>query len=358
MTFPILRIVFSVNLVGATHDPNRGACDVVLSSDMIKVEDLVVVYSDGTRAVDDVSFSVKEGEFFGFLGPNGAGKSTTIKTLTTLLHKTSGRVSVAGYDLDKSPREIRKSIGVLNQETSLDVDLTGRQNLRLQGRLQQLHGQILEQRTNELLKLVQLEDGAEKPAGRYSGGMRKRLDLACALIHRPKLLFLDEPTTGLDAQSRIAIWEYLEGLNKNEGVTIFLTTQYLEEADRLCRELSIIDHGKLIANGTPSELKATVGGDKITLTLADPSLKSRTREILKTISGVINVIDSEEGVVAYAKNAGQIIADVVTTLDRNSIRPSFLSISSPTLDDVFLRETGRRIRPEELSRKETEPFLM
>jgi ABC-2 type transport system ATP-binding protein len=205
---------------------------------------------------------------------------------------------------------------------------------------------------------MQLEDVAEKPTGRYSGGMRKRLGLASALIHKPKLLFLDEPTTGLDAQSRSVIWEYLEGLNKNEGVTIFLTTQYLEEADRLCRELSIIDHGKLIANGTPSELKATVGGDRITLTLEDASLRSRTREILKTIQGVTDVMDSEDGVVAYAKNAGQIITDVVTTLDRNSIRPSFLSVSSPTLDDVFLRETGRRIRSEELSRKETEPFLM
>jgi len=326
--------------------------------DIITVDNLVVVYSDGTRAVDGVSFSVKEGEFFGFLGPNGAGKSTTIKTLTTLLHKTSGRVSVAGYDLDRFPKEIRRSIGVLTQETSIDVDLTGRENLLLQGRLQQLHGQILKQRTDELLKLVQLEDVAEKPAGRYSGGMRKRLDLTFALIHKPKLLFLDEPTTGLDAQSRIAIWEYLEVLNKNEGITIFLTTQYLEEADRLCRELSIIDHGKLIANGTPSELKAAVGGDKITLTLDDAALKSRTREILETIQGVTNVMDSDDGVVAYAKNAGRIIAEVVTTLDRSGIRPSFLSISSPTLDDVFLRETGRRIRTGELSRKETEPFLM
>jgi ABC-type multidrug transport system ATPase subunit len=209
--------------------------------DIITVDNLVVVYPDGTRAVDGISFSVKEGEFFGFLGPNGAGKSTTIKTLTTLLRKTSGRVSVAGYDLDKSAGEIRSVIGVLNQEAILDVDLTGRENLRLQGRMQQLHGRVLEERVDELLKLVQLEDVAKKPAGRYSGGMRKRLDLASALIHKPKLLFLDEPTTGLDTQSRTAIWDYLEKLNKEEGITIFLTTQYLEEADRLCRELSIID---------------------------------------------------------------------------------------------------------------------
>jgi ABC-2 type transport system ATP-binding protein len=326
--------------------------------DIITVEDLVVVYPDGTRAVEGISFNVKESEFFGFLGPNGAGKSTTIKTLTTLLHKTSGRVSVAGFDLDHSPKEIRRAIGVLTQETSLDVDLTGRENLRLQGRLQQMHGRALDDRIDDLLKLVQLEDVAKKSAGRYSGGMRKRLDLACSLIHKPKLLFLDEPTTGLDTQSRTAIWEYLEELNKKEGITIFLTTQYLEEADRLCRQLSIIDHGKLIVNGSPTDLKAAVGGDAITLVLTDGALKSKTKEILGTVQGITTIEDSDGGVVAYAKNAGQIIADVVTSLDRNSIRPTSINISSPTLDDVFLRHTGRRIRSDELSRKETEPFLM
>lgn len=324
---------------------------------MISVDHLVVVYEDGTRAVDDISFLVKEGEFFGFLGPNGAGKSTTIRTLTTLLRKTSGSVTVAGYDLDKSPKDIRKSIGVLTQETSVDVDLTGRENLRLQGHLQQLHGQALADRIEELLKLVQLEDVANKPAGRYSGGMRKRLDLASALIHDPTLLFLDEPTTGLDAQSRTAIWEYLENLNRKEGKTIFLTTQYLEEADRLCRQLSIIDHGKLIAGGSPSELKEAMGGDTITLTL-DPSVRAKAREILGNVKGISEVLDSDGGVTIYTDKGGETVIDVVTALDRNGIRPSFLSISSPTLDDVFLKHTGRRIRPGELKRKETEPFLM
>jgi len=328
---------------------------------IISVKDLVIVYADGTRAVDGISFDVREKEFFGFLGPNGAGKSTTIKTLTTLLRKTSGKVSVAGFDLDKSPAEIRSAIGVLSQETSLDADLTGRENLRLQGRLQQLHGKLLEDRVEELLKMVQLDEVAGKPAGRYSGGMRKRLDLASALIHNPKLLFLDEPTTGLDTQSRAAIWEYLERLNKEEGITIFLTTQYLEEADRLCRELSIIDHGKLIAKGSPAELKATVGGDAITMELKggdDPAMKSKAKEIIRTIQGITKVVDSDGGVVAYALDASQVIAEVVTSLDRSGIRPGSLTISSPTLDDVFLRQTGRRIRSEELGRKETEPFLM
>jgi ABC-2 type transport system ATP-binding protein len=308
--------------------------------------------------VEGISFDVAEGEFFGFLGPNGAGKSTTIKVLTTLLRKTQGEVSVAGFDLDRAPGEIRKSIGVLSQETSLDVDLTGRENLRLQGRLQQMRGRALEGRIDELLKLVQLEDVAKKPAGRYSGGMRKRLDLASALIHKPRLLFLDEPTTGLDSQSRAAIWEYLENLNKKEGLTIFLTTQYLEEADRLCRRLAVIDRGKLVASGTPADLKASIGGDMITMNLKDVSLRPKAKEVLKAIPGIMDAVDSDGGIVAYAKSAGQIIAGVITTLDRNGIQLSFLGLSTPTLDDVFLRETGRRIRSDELSRRETEPFLM
>ena len=328
---------------------------------IITVQNLVQVYSDGTKAVNDISFKVEEGEFFGFLGPNGAGKSTTIKVLTTLLRKTSGSAQVAGYDLDQSPKEIRKVIGVLSQETIIDVDLTGKENLRLQGRLQQMRGSALENRVNELLKMVQLEEFANKPAGRYSGGMKKRLDLASALIHKPKLLFLDEPTTGLDPQSRASIWDYLEKLNKEEGITIFLTTQYLEEADRLCRQLSIIDHGKIIAEGSPTELKQAIGHDTITISLKNPDdtlLRSETKRILQGVIGVTDVTDSDGGVVCHANNANEIIADIVTTLDRNNVRPASLSMSSPTLDDVFLHHTGRRIRPEELGRKTTEAFLM
>ncbi len=330
-------------------------------TDIISVEDLVEVYADGTRALDGISFQVEGGEFFGFLGPNGSGKSTTIKVLTTLLRKTSGRVSVAGYDLDTSPKEIRKIIGVLSQETVVDVDLTGRENLRLQGRLQQMRGSILEDRVAELLKMVDLEEFGDKPAGRYSGGMKKRLDLASALIHKPKLLFLDEPTTGLDPQSRASIWDYLDELNKQEGITIFLTTQYLEEADKLCRRLSIIDHGKIIAGGSPTELKQAIGHDTIALALKDPlnpELRSKTKEILQGVPGVEDVIDSNGTITAHAENANEIIADVITALDREHIRPTSMSVSSPTLDDVFLHHTGRRIRSEELAVKTTEPFLM
>lgn len=322
-------------------------------TDIITVQGLVEVYSDGTKAVDDVSFSVGEGEFFGFLGPNGAGKSTTIKVLTTLLRKTSGQVQVAGMDVEKDAEAIRKLIGVQAQDTVIDPDLTGLENMMLQGHLHQMKGLELGERVEELLKLLDLSDVADKRAGHYSGGMKKRLDLASSLVHRPKILFLDEPTTGLDPQSRAAVWEYLGKLNK-EGITIFLTTQYMEEADKLCKRLFIIDHGKIVANGTPDSLKREVGADSIKMALENGSAASETREkaksILSGISGVNKVIDSEEGLTVFAKNAGLIIADIVRAFDGARIHLASVSFSSPTLDDVFLEHTGRRIRPEEVSR--------
>lgn len=328
---------------------------------MISVADLVEVYSDGKKAVDNISFDVKDGEFFGFLGPNGAGKSTTIKVLTTLLRKTSGRVEVAGYDLDKSPGDIRRAIGVVSQETTVDIYLTGRENVRLQGRLEQMHGNALRDGVEETLKLVQLDDVADKQAGRYSGGMKKRLDLASALVHKPRLLFLDEPTVGLDPQSRTAIWDYLEKLNKDGGVTVFLTTQNMEEADRLCTRISIIDNGKIIAGGSPAELKQAIGGDTITLSFKDDTdslLRSRAKAVLASVDGVTGVVDSDGSIIAYTRNAGQVVVDVVEALGRENLRPSSLGISSPTLDDVFLQKTGRRIRAEELTGKETEPSVL
>lgn len=321
-------------------------------SEIIKVDNLVEVYGDGTKAVDDISFSVKEGEFFGFLGPNGAGKSTTIKVLTTLLRKTSGSATVAGFDVDKQASEIRRTIGVQSQETVVDPDLTGRENLVLQGHLQQMPSDKIAKRVDELLKLVELTEVADKRAGRYSGGMKKRLDLASTLVHDPKLLFLDEPTTGLDPQSRAGVWDYLEKLNKDEGITIFLTTQYMEEADKLCRHLAIIDHGKIVTSGTPAELKSNVGADSIKLSLedgvSDTELIVKAKEILKTVQGVNSVVDSDGGLTAFAKNAGFVIPDIVRAFDTNKIRLTSVSFSSPTLDDTFLQHTGRRIRPEEL----------
>jgi len=330
------------------------------SDDIITVDGLTVVYPDGTRAVEGISFRVRRGEFFGFLGPNGAGKSTTIKTLTTLLRKTSGQVSVAGQDIDRAPEQVRRNIGVLSQDTVVDVDLTGRENLLLFGRLQHVPHELVEKRVDSLLRVVGLEDAANKPAGRYSGGMRKRLDLASALVHEPKLLFLDEPTTGLDPQSRAALWEYLETINREKGVTIFLTTQYMEEADRLCQRIAIIDHGHLIGGGTPRELKAALGGETIELTFEEPAtteVLARAARVLGTVDGVTLVSRSLSGLSASARNAGRIVSTVVTSLAKEDLHPSGLSVSYPTLDDVFLRLTGRRIRSEELERKTTEPFL-
>lgn len=325
--------------------------------EIVKVEDLVEVYSDGTKAVDGVSFGVDEGEFFGFLGPNGAGKSTTIKVLTTLLSKTSGKITIAGFDIEKHGDAIRKIIGVQSQDTTVDPDLTGRENMMLQGHLHQMGGEELKNRVTDLLNLVGLADVADRRAGHYSGGMKKRLDLGSALVHKPKLLFLDEPTTGLDPQSRAAIWEYLSKLNKEEGITIFLTTQYMEEADKLCERLFIIDQGKIVANGTPESLKREVGADSITMTLENGSAASATKEkarqVLGGIPAITKIMESDGGLTVYAKNASLIIADIVRTFDTNGIRLSSVNFASPTLDDVFLLHTGKRIRAEELNTKKT-----
>jgi ABC-2 type transport system ATP-binding protein len=328
--------------------------------DIITVDDLVEVYADGTRAVDGISFNVDEGEFFGFLGPNGAGKSTTIKILTTLLRKTAGTVSIAGYNLDYSPKEIRKVIGVQSQDTSVDPELTGRENMILQGHLQQMHGKELEDRVDHLLEVVGLKDAADKRAGRYSGGMKKRLDLASTLVHKPKILFLDEPTTGLDPQSRATVWDYLEQLNKKEGITIFLTTQYLEEADRLCQRLCIVDAGKIVAEGSPIGLKKEIGADAITVAVQDKSgaadgagSKAAARELLSKIPAVISLADTEDGLTIYVKNGGLFVPELVRAFDKTQIELVSINIATPSLDDVFLKHTGKRIRTEELVKEVT-----
>jgi len=316
---------------------------------IIEVKDLTLVYSDGTKAVDDISFEVQEGEFFGFLGPNGAGKSTTIKVLTTLLRKTAGTVTIAGYDIEKQASEIRKIIGVQSQETTVDGDLTGRENITLQGHFHQMNSDEIKKRVNELIVLVGLEAAADRRGRNYSGGMKKRLDLATALVHKPKMLFLDEPTTGLDPQSRAAIWSYLEKLNREEKITIFLTTQYLEEADKLCKRLSIIDTGKIVASGSPLELKREIGADSIRIALENCQRdNAKAKELIKTLRNVNEILDSEECLTVYAKNAGLLIADIVRALDSRDIKIASVTFSSPTLDDVFLKHTGKRIRTEEL----------
>ncbi len=321
---------------------------------IIEVSDLVKTYADGTKAVKGISFSINEGEFFGFLGPNGAGKSTTIKILTTILQKTSGSASVAGLNVNSDAAKIRKIIGVQNQDTVVDEDLTGRENMILQGQLQQMHGPALRQKVDELLKIVDLVDAADKRAGFYSGGMKKRLDLASTLVHDPKVLFLDEPTTGLDPQSRATIWAYLKRLNE-QGITIFITTQYLEEVDRLCRRLAIVDLGEIVAQGSPAELKKEIGADAITLgfeqtTMNGGETRVKARQVLeKRFDGVSNVVDSDVGLTVYAKNGSFMVPEIVRAFDEAQIHLSSIGVSSPSLDDVFLKHTGKRIRVEEVS---------
>lgn len=321
---------------------------------MITVEQLVKVYPGGTQAVASIDFTVSEGEFFGFLGPNGAGKSTTIKILSTLLKKTSGRVSVAGHDIDKAAMEVRRSIGVAMQEVGLDDLTKGRDFLVMQGLL---HGQSrkeAQRRASELLELVELEYAAARKVGTYSGGMRRRIDLISALMHSPSLLFLDEPTTGLDPQSRLAIWDHLQNLNR-QGITIFLTTQMMEEADRLCGRLAIIDQGQLVAEGTPAALKDQQGGDVINITIQASTDEERGRHLAEALaivggrSYVSAANATSDGLSITVQDGGAAAPDLLQLLSEKKIAVSNLAVASPTLDDVFLKYTGRQIRSEESS---------
>ncbi len=321
------------------------------SEPIIDVRDLTKVYPDGTRAVQGVSFQVERGEFFGFLGPNGAGKSTTIKILITLLDRTSGEASVFGLDVDRDADAIRHRIGYSAQEIGLDDELTGRENLLLQGRLYHLPAAVLKERVEELLALMDLAADADRPAGSYSGGMRKRLDLATGLIHRPELLFLDEPTTGLDPQNRAGLWKHLERLNKEEGLTIFLTTHYMEEADRLCDRLAIIDHGRIIAEGSPAGLKAQLGGDVVALTFKEQvGAKDRAAAVVKGLSFVRDVTAGDDGINVIVEDGGAAVPELMRVLGEAGLHVARLSMTTPTLDDVFLKHTGHSIRQEELDR--------
>ena len=327
---------------------------------MIDVHDLVKVYGGGrapraeteVRAVDGITFSVAEGEFFGFLGPNGSGKTTTMKILTTLLGRTSGSATVAGLDLDRDGGEIRKKIGYAGQSIGVDGDLTGRENLALMGHLYHLPGALVRERVDELLTVLQLTEAADRPAYTFSGGMRRRLDLGSGLVHRPPILFLDEPTTGLDPQTRNAVWEYLRRLHREQGVTIFLTTQYMEEADQLCERLAIIDHGKIVAEGTPAELKAGIGADSVTIRLPQDELfegrRSRAVELVRQVAGVEGANAFDLGVSVRARNGGATLVEILRLLEREKIPVKEVAVSPPTLDQVFLQHTGREMRVEEV----------
>jgi len=324
----------------------------------IEVEGLTKVYPDGTRAVDDVSFHVDEGEMFGFLGPNGAGKTTTIRILVTLLPTTSGSARVAGVEVTEDPDTVRRSIGYAAQFIGIDDDLTGHENLVLQARLHGMGKAEARERADELLEVFALTPVAGKRAAGFSGGMRRRLDLAQSLVHRPPLLFLDEPTTGLDPQTRNAMWRYLEDLNRG-GTTVFLTTQYLEEADRLCSRLAIIDHGRIVVEGSPAGLKKEVGGDVVTLSLpedADRDTLRRAVEAVTAFPGAGEPTVFDHSISLPVKDAGEALSSLVRTLDAAGVPVARLSMSSPSLDEVFIRHTGERMRVEDANARAPSPM--
>jgi ABC-2 type transport system ATP-binding protein len=317
---------------------------------IIEVQDLVKIYGKDTRAVDGISFSVTTGELFGFLGPNGAGKTTTIRILATLLDPTEGTARVAGFDVTKQPAEVRKRLGLAQQTPALDAFSTGRETLELAGILQRMPRAEVKHRADELLELLGLSAVATKLTGQYSGGMKRRLDLGSALMHQPPVLILDEPTEGLDPQSRTALWEELERISR-EGTTMLLTTHYMEEADRLCDRLAIIDNGKIVVDGSPRELKASIGADTIVLQLASTngnleSLQASVGRLLEDMVAADGVSPHPEGVELSVPNASAAVPAMLRKLDSEGIPIAGLQMSQPSLDTVFLKYTGRHIREE------------
>jgi ABC-2 type transport system ATP-binding protein len=306
----------------------------------IEAEQLVREFKKGPRAVDGIDLAVEAGEIYGFLGPNGAGKSTTVLMLTTLLPPTAGTARVGGYDVAKQGPEVRKVIGAALQEAALDPLLTGREHLRLQATLQALPRDVRTKRADELLERVGLTQAADRKVKGYSGGMKRRLDLALALVHEPRILFLDEPTTGLDIQSRTALWEEVRRLATEEGTTVFLTTQYLEEADVLANRVGIIDHGRIVAEGTPEALKEEIGRPTVEVKPADPADMDRANAILQSFGAPC---DSAHGVGVRLRTGQADLAGIVRALDTEGIAIEQLELHQPSLDDVFLAKTGRSL---------------
>jgi len=323
--------------------------------DIIEVQSLTKIFNGSVRAVEGITFNVKAGEIFGFLGPNGAGKTTTILMLCTLLKPTEGTAKLCRQDIVQEPDMVRSCIGYAPQDISVDEDLTGLENLKLHATLYHMPRDLAEKRIAEVLQLVDLEDAKDRLVETYSGGMRKRLEIAEGLLHRPRILFLDEPTLGLDLQTRANIWEYIKRLNNEYGVTIFLTTHYMEEADMLCDRIAIMDYGRIVCIGTGSDLKDQVGGDVIEVKLSQTSpVKEQAVKALKEQPFVKDVMVSpdklslnvfvDRGETATPKLAG--------FLSEAGLVADSISMLRPSLDDVFLKYTGRRIREDKASREE------
>jgi ABC-2 type transport system ATP-binding protein len=323
---------------------------------VIQTKGLTKIFSGNIRAVDGIDFEVSAGEIFAFLGPNGAGKTTTIKMLNTLIQPTSGTATVAGLDVVKNPTEVRKRIGYAAQDVGVDERATGRENLTLYGHFYRLDGKTIRQRVKELFELVDLTGYEDKMVSTYSGGMRKRLDLAMGLIHQPQVIFLDEPTTGLDPQTRAHLWDYINKLAKSMGVAIFLTTHYMEEADRLADRIAIIDLGKIMTMGTSDELKRSIGGDVVTLTPTVEKDEERQKFIRRAeaaLSGkpfIMETKPSDGELAVYVNDGGAAVPSIMQILGSQGIEVKTISMARPSLDDVFLKYTGRTIRAQEGTR--------
>jgi ABC-2 type transport system ATP-binding protein len=316
----------------------------------VEARSLTRTFKGGVEAVRGIDLSVARGEVFGFLGPNGAGKTTTVRMLCTLLPPTAGTAEVAGIDVDANPAEVRRRIGVALQEIGLDPVQTGRELLELQCGLYGIKGTDARKRAAELLDLVGLTDAADRRTKTYSGGMKRRLDLASALVHKPEVLFLDEPTTGLDPASRLTVWDEVRRINA-AGTTVFLTTQYLEEADQLCDRVAIIDAGTIVAEGTPERLKAQMGHDVVKLTLNGADATA-TEAAVRDLPGLERVVAEPDALALYLEDGAGSIAEIVRRLDRDNISVGGIAVSRPSLDDVFLQATGRRLEGAEEEQQE------
>lgn len=297
------------------------------------------------KAVDNISLQVNPGEIFGFLGPNGAGKSTTMMILTTLLKPTSGKAFVAGYDVITQAKQVRQNIGYVQQEISVDEYLTGRENLLLQARLNHIPKNFVERRIDEILDLIELADKQNEAVITYSGGMRKRLDIAGGLLHHPKVLFLDEPTVGLDIQTRRKIWEYIRKIHAEFNMSIFLSTHYMEEADNLCDRIGIIDYGKIQAIDSPQKMKNALGNEVISFTISsNGEKKSKLISKIKEIEFVKDITSNENEIIVFSSKGTQVIPLIFQLSSSFGIEITSISLTQPTLDDVFISYTGRELR--------------